>query len=1138
MNRKIIKKHFLLFSIAFSLFFLTAKSDFVSGVQASELAPGKPELVMQTGHNLTVSAVAFSPDNKSVATGSFDNTIKIWETATGRELRVLSGHSGAVKTLVWSPDGQLLASGGTDLTVKLWNVETGREIKNLTGHTGLIEILAFTNDGKKLASGSLDNSIKIWDAATGREVKTLSEGASALAWSSDNQFLASGSAVNTIKIWEIGRDKKPRILKNHTDRIKALAWSADNQLLVSGGADKTVRIWKTSTGREQFNLTNHTDKVLAVNFLKNGDIISADANHSIKFWNAATGGETRTVSPPNNIDDFNQAESAAFSADLRLAVFGHGDRTATILNAQDGTPIQNLRNHTGGFNAVAFSSDRHWLAAGSIDNTIKLWDLQTGQSLPPLVGHTGYVRSVLFHPDKQRIISGGLDHKVIIWKFKTADAPQTLGEHARPITSLAVSRGGKWLISGSVDQTIKLWDLTALKETRAFIGHKGEVTSVAVSPDETLIASGGVDKTVKLWNINSSSEPQTFPGHTDTIQAIAFSPDGKLLASAGEDKVIKIWDTKANRLLSTLSGSNSGKIYTLAFSPDGRNIVAGGEDKTIRVWNITSGREEKSLDGHFGTINSIDFTSDGKWLASGSDDGSVNIWRVETGGKLATLLSLRENNDWLVASPEGFFDGSPMAWNRLLWRFSGSTYNVSPVEVFFNEFYQPGLLADLLEGRQPSATGDISQKDRRQPQLKISLADKPNSSEEISDRRIRLKIEVAEAASKDSNQPGSGAQDVRLFRNGSLVKFWSGDVLADRRGTVELEADIPIVEGQNQFSVYAFNRDNIKSSDAKLNITGAENLKRQGTIYVLAIGVGQYANPEFNLSYIEADVRDFGELIRLRQSELATGEQIKVFPLLNAHATKNNILETLQRLSGVKTGKNSAVQLPFDMEIPPVQPEDSVVIYFSGHGISQDNRFYMIPHDIGYQGKRSSLSPVGLQEILTHSISDAEMEESFRGIDAKNLLLILDACNSGQALEAQEKRRGPMNSKGLAQLAYEKGMYILTASQSVESAYVSQTLKHSYLTYALVEEGLKTPVADTNPADGQLLLREWFEYASRRVALIREEEISNLTKAEQAKKLTEVTVVKTGGTQRPRVFYRKQIEQQPMVVARFPKAKQ
>ena len=108
-----------------------------------------------------------------------------------------------------------------------------------------------------------------------------------------------------------------------------------------------------------------------------------------------------------------------------------------------------------------------------------------------------------------------------------------------------------------------------------------------------------------------------------------------------------------------------------------------------------------------------------------------------------------------------------------------------------------------------------------------------------------------------------------------------------------------------------------------------------------------------------------------------------------------------------------------------------------------------------------NLTEQGLQSILSHSISDIELEEAVEGLDAGHLLMVIDACNSGQALEAEEKRRGPMNSKGLAQLAYEKGMYILTAAQSYQAALEAAQLGHGLLTYALVEEGLKTPIADS-----------------------------------------------------------------------------
>src|SRR4030095_2554881 len=143
-----------------------------------------------------------------------------------------------------------------------------------------------------------------------------------------------------------------------------------------------------------------------------------------------------------------------------------------------------------------------------------------------------------------------------------------------------------------------------------------------------------------------------------------------------------------------------------------------------------------------------------------------------------------------------------------------------------------------------------------------------------------------------------------------------------------------------------------------------------------------------------------------------------------------------------------------------------------------------LPHDLGYTGDRGALDESGLKTILSHSISDQELEDEVEGLAAGSLLMVIDACNSGQALEAEEKRRGPMNSKGLAQLAYEKGMYILTAAQSFQFENEAPRLGHGFLTYALIEEGLKTPVADQEPRDGAVMIREWLNYATERVPQI------------------------------------------------------
>jgi uncharacterized caspase-like protein len=320
-------------------------------------------------------------------------------------------------------------------------------------------------------------------------------------------------------------------------------------------------------------------------------------------------------------------------------------------------------------------------------------------------------------------------------------------------------------------------------------------------------------------------------------------------------------------------------------------------------------------------------------------------------------------------------------------------------------------------------------------------------------------------------------------------------------------------------TAYGFNRDNIKSADATITVIGKDSLKQPGTLYILAVAVNKYANSQFDLRYAVADADDFAAEMQRQEMKLKNYDHTEIISLKDVKATKANILQALASLA------------------TRVKPEDAVVVYFAGHGTAQQNQFYLIPHDLGYTGARNQIEAPAMQSILSRSISDRELERSFEGVDAGQFLLVIDACNSGQALEAAEKRRGPMNSRGLAQLAYEKGMYVLTAAQSYQAAMEAAKLGHGYLTYALVEEGLKTAAADIQPADGQVFLKEWLDYATQRVPQMQEEKL----KEGQGRQLEQVVAFVPGdektdpakrNLQRPRVFYRRELGVGAFIVAK------
>jgi uncharacterized caspase-like protein len=218
-----------------------------------------------------------------------------------------------------------------------------------------------------------------------------------------------------------------------------------------------------------------------------------------------------------------------------------------------------------------------------------------------------------------------------------------------------------------------------------------------------------------------------------------------------------------------------------------------------------------------------------------------------------------------------------------------------------------------------------------------------------------------------------------------------------------------------------------------------------------------------------------------------------------------------------------------------VQPEDEVFVFVASHGAAAGDRFYLIPSDLGYQGKRAELDEKAVETILSHSISDQEIETAFESMNVNRLLFVIDACNSGQALEAEEKRRGPMNVKGLAQLAYEKGMFVLTASQSYQAAQEVSELGHGLLTYALVSEGLDKGAADVEPADGRLVAREWLDYATDRVPRLQMEKMDEARKAGRQLRFASgprgAAPAMSGDTQQPRVFYRRELDDAVWIVA-------
>ncbi len=282
-----------------------------------------------TGHSSFINYLVISPDGQTLASASADKTIKIWNLATGQEIRTFTGHSNYVNYLAISPDGQTLVSSSADKTIKVWNLATGQEIRSLTGYSKYIDYFVISSDWQTIATGSADKIIKIWNLSTGKEIHTLtghSNTVNFVAISPDGQTLASASADKTIKIWNLVTGQEIRTLTGHSSFVNYLVISPDGQTLASASADKTIKVWNLATGQEIRTLAGHSSYVDYLVISSDGEtLVSGSADKTIKIWNLTTGKEIRTLTGHSK-----PIARFAMSPDGQTIATGRGDNKISI----------------------------------------------------------------------------------------------------------------------------------------------------------------------------------------------------------------------------------------------------------------------------------------------------------------------------------------------------------------------------------------------------------------------------------------------------------------------------------------------------------------------------------------------------------------------------------------------------------------------------------------------------------------------------------------------------------------------------------------------------------------------------------------------------------------------------------------
>jgi WD40 repeat protein len=499
------------------------------------------ELFSMTGHKGPVRSVAYSPDGQRLASGSDDGTAKLWDAKSGKLLRTIADRDSSITAVCavgFSPDGRRLAGAILeDATVRIWDSATGRQLCKLQGHTGNVNRLAFSPDGQRLATASEDHTVKVWQADTGRELITLAghaDGVAGVAFSPDGGRLVSAGYDNAVRVWDSASGLLCFTLAGHVAAVMDVAFSPDGQRLATASLDDTIKLWSAKGGYavEALRLAGATGGLV---FSPDGRHLAGLRGHDVVILDGTTRKEVRTLKGHEM-----QTAALAYAPDgKRLASLGF-DNTVRLWDPSTGQAIRTLQlggKPTGGVDArgLAYSSDGKRFAASAQRQTVKVWDAATGQQLHDF---RASAESVAFSPDARRLAWAGPEG------LKVRDA--VTGKEIYAVNGsfylvLFSPDGSRLIALGSAG--VQFLDAETGKEVMALrSGGVERLDLAALSPDGRRLALVGPRNVIRLWDTSSGEEALALPGHAASVCGLAFSPDGHRLASADLDGVIHFWD--------------------------------------------------------------------------------------------------------------------------------------------------------------------------------------------------------------------------------------------------------------------------------------------------------------------------------------------------------------------------------------------------------------------------------------------------------------------------------------------------------------------------------------------------------------------------------------------------------------------
>ena len=690
------------------------------------------------------------------------------------------------------------------------------------------------------------------------------------------------------------------------------------------------------------------------------------------------------------------------------------------------------RRSAGPVSTLALSRDERYLITAVGDHSLRLWDLAAGREVAVLTGHKAPVVDTDITPDGSRAVSIDRSGQVRLFDLKNPEKSRIVPLSPVNARYAGFADNGRRVVIGQASGPILQWDVTQWTALPDVAIGPGRLSALLVLFDRPVALAAMEKGAVLSFDLSSGSRLNAFPADRSTVTALALAADRTLLVGGTDRGKVLSWDFQSgkSRPATNVIGE---PITALALSPDAAVVAVGDGKGRVTVWPAGSPPPSEPMGGHAKAVTYLQFDMTGKHLLSASADGTTRLWNHATGKALLTLISTLDG--WAVVDAHGRFDGSQDALAGIEWQHSATKL---PVDNFSEVYYRPALMARTLVAPETLKPVQVIEEGIHLPP-EVEL--KPDDSTR-QDEMIQVRV-------RGRDQGNSGVETVRLYRNGKKVSE-KAEVRSEQRkdssGVVEMVKDyrLPLIPGKNVLSAVAVNRERLESVPVEVVVDGKPS-PAPTRMWLAVVGINRYRNPGLNLDYARKDADS------LRAFFAAPGRfpfsEVRMAALNDEKATRTAIVDMLGTLERVEA-------------------QDVVVIYLAGHGISDGDHWYFVPHDAEHPDDPGTLKSRGIS-------SDA-LRQALEAVSANRVFVLIDACQSGSAVSPMKSFGGMRN---LRMLARNVGVHILAATDRDQGAVELKQLGHGIFTYALLQ-GLKGP-ADAPVPDGIVSVREAMTYVER-----------------------------------------------------------